>query len=58
MTPSELKECRELLGGPSSVAGEIAGKVKGKGRKHLVPKSQGAGDRDIICQQYPGNLDF
>lgn len=30
MTVRELKECRELLGGPVSVAGEIAGKVSGK----------------------------
>lgn len=58
MTVRELKECRELLGGPVSVAGEIAGKASGKGRKHLVPKSEDAGDRHVTYQQYTGNLDF
>lgn len=53
---SELKERGELLAVP--VAGEIAGKGSGEGRKHLVPKSEGAGGRKVIYQQYTGNLDF
>lgn len=55
---SELKEHGELLGGPVSVAGEIAGKVNGEGRTQVVSKSEGAGGRKVIYQQYTGNPDF
>lgn len=44
----EPKGCRELLGGPVSVAGEVVGKVTEKGRKHLVPKNEGVGDKNNL----------
>lgn len=33
------------VGRTVSVGGEVAGEVTGKGRKHLVPKNEGGGDR-------------
>lgn len=36
------------IGRTVSVAGEIARKVTGKGRKHLVPKNEGGGDRNNL----------
>lgn len=44
----EPKGCRELLGGRVSVAGVVVGKVTKKGRKHLVPKNEGVGDKNNL----------
>ena len=43
----EPKGCRELLGGPVSIA-EVVGKVTEKGRKHLVPKNEGVGGKNNL----------